>query len=132
MIGVKQLLFQTNEIVKFPNKTGVYVGKIIESDETRSLLEVVAVVKHPKQGDLHSPNQADVPFFHQRKALANKEKVRVPNRMIKQYNEEAPAYLESLKIATKKMREELSSQNNEWAIKSLAHLEELEKTYFKR
>jgi kinase-associated protein B len=124
--------FKNGEIVKFSYKTGMYVGIVIEKNESKTLVEVRAVLRHPKQGDLHSPMQVEVPLFHQRRALAYKEKVRIPNTILRMYDNEPPDYLESLRLAFNTTVQELSDSSNEWSNHSLANMKELEKDYFQK
>lgn len=55
--------FQVGDHVKGFYKTGVYIGEITDVKPMHYLVKILAVLTHPKQGDLHHPNQADVPFF---------------------------------------------------------------------
>lgn len=128
MIMAKE--FEIGQIVTGTYKTGKYVGKIIEQRGDRYLFEVLAVLKHPKQGDLHHPNSADVPLFHERRALAYKEKTNMPRVYIREYNEEIPDYNESLKKALYEEIEALQNDDSEFAKKSLQNLKNLEKSYF--
>ena len=65
------------------------------------VVKVLAVLKHPVQGDLHNVKQADVPFFHERRALAFREQTNIPEQMVKKYEGEIPDYTDSLKLALK-------------------------------
>lgn len=105
---------QIGSIVRANKKTGTYIG------------EVTAI----KEGDLHHPKQADVPFFHERKALSYREQTPVPKNMVKLYDGEVPDYKESLKAAYDKLKSELEADDSLFAEKSLRCLEELAKEYF--
>lgn len=118
-------------IVRTHKKTGTYIGEITAIREKDYLVRVLAAVKHPMQGDLHNPKDGDVPFFHERKALAYREQTPVPKNMTKPFVEEIPDYQTSLKIAYDKLRKELEQDDSVFAMKSLRCLDELAKEYFK-
>ncbi|WP_338131387.1 sporulation phosphorelay system protein KapB [Cohnella rhizosphaerae] len=63
------------QFVKAEHKTGQYIGKIASVDERRALVEIMAVLRHPQQGDLHSAYDPDAALFHERRASAEREKV---------------------------------------------------------
>jgi len=90
---------QQGEIVAFTYKSGAYIGSIYELRPNRAVVEVLAVLEHPKQGDLHQRNQADVAMFHQRKALSHREKALVPYPFVKRHEGAVPDYTESLRMA---------------------------------
>lgn len=112
-------------------KTGVYIAELLEVQEekNRALVKVRAVLKHPQQGDLHYPRQADVPYFHQRKALSEFEKAWAPLSSIKAYDGPIPDYKQSLREALRKEIEKLENDPSEWAKKSLEKLRLSEKEY---
>jgi kinase-associated protein B len=112
-------------------KTGVYVGELIERQEEkqRALVKVLAVLKHPTQGDLHNPKMVEVAFFHQRKALAQFEKTWVPLSSLKPYDGEIPDYRDSLREAFEVQQRTLTDENTEWAKASLEKLEECKSEY---
>ncbi|WP_210365735.1 kinase-associated lipoprotein B [Bacillus sp. REN3] len=112
-------------------KTGKYIGEITERRPQHYLVRVLAVLKHPMQGDLHHPKDAEVGFFHERKALSYREQANVPEKMVKLYEGEIPGYLESLKEAADKFRSELENDGSPWARQSRRNLDSLEKDYFK-
>ncbi|AXN38584.1 kinase-associated lipoprotein B [Peribacillus butanolivorans] len=112
-------------------KTGKYIGEINDIRPTSYLVKVLAVVKHPMQGDLHNPKQTEVSMFHQRRALAFREKTNVPKNMVRVFEEEIPEYKESLREAVENMARTLSEVHTEWNNKSLQLLEELAADYFK-
>ena len=60
--------------VKAVYKTGEYIGELVTITDQKSLVKILAVLKHPTQGDLHHPLEVDGVFFHQRRALAFQEK----------------------------------------------------------
>src|SRR5262245_46345700 len=80
-------------------KSGVYVGETVEVAGTRAVVKVLAVLRHPEQGDLHHPHDPDVPMFHERKALAFTEKANAPVRDLEPFAGETPDYRESLRTA---------------------------------
>nr|WP_263325020.1 kinase-associated lipoprotein B [Neobacillus sp. Marseille-Q6967] len=122
---------QVGETVTGIYKTGKYIGEITEVRPQHYLVRVLAVVKHPMQGDLHNPKQADVLIFHERRALAFREQANIPKQMVKPFEEKIPDYKESLKQALNKMKQELTENPSPWAEMSLKMAESLEKDYFK-
>jgi kinase-associated protein B len=122
---------QIGTIVTGIYKTGKYIGEITDVRPQHYLVKVLAVMKHPMQGDLHSPKNADVLIFHERKALSFREQANIPKQMVKPFTGEVPNYLESLKEAVRKMKDELAADSSKWAEMSMNNLESLEKDYFK-
>ncbi|WP_100372776.1 kinase-associated lipoprotein B [Bacillus sp. FJAT-45037] len=118
-------------IIQAKYKTGVYIGELLEKRELeqRGLLKVLAVLKHPTQGDLHNPKKIDVPMFHQRKALAEFEKTWVPLATIKTYKDEIPPYKQSLHNAWQAKYDELGEQSSDFAKRSIELLLELKTEY---
>jgi kinase-associated protein B len=112
-------------------KTGKYIGEVTEERAQAYLVRVLAVAKHPMQGDLHSPKSADVLVFHERRALAFREQANIPKQMVKPYEEKVPDYQDSLKEAVEKMKKELMETSSEWADMSLKMIDSLELDYFK-
>jgi kinase-associated protein B len=122
---------QIGEIVTGIYKTGKYIGEITEVRPQHYLVRVLAVLKHPMQGDLHNPKEADVHIFHERKALSYREQTNIPKQMVKPFKEEVPDYLDSLRLAVGTMKSELTENGTSWADMSLKSLASLEKDYFK-
>ncbi|OAS87102.1 MULTISPECIES: kinase-associated lipoprotein B [Metabacillus] len=118
------------EIVTGLYKTGKYIGEITDIREMHYLVKVKAVLKHPQQGDLHNPKQADVQFFHERRALAFNEQTNIPKQMVKPFADPIPDYKESLKQALDTLKDELLQLDTSWAQKSLELLSTLEADYF--
>lgn len=118
------------DIVTGIYKTGKYIGEITDIRPMHYLVKVKAVLKHPQQGDLHHPKDADVQFFHERRALAFNEQTNVPKKMVKPFDGDIPDYQESLKNALTELREELIQLNTPWAEQSLSNLSRLEADYF--
>ncbi|WP_096435138.1 kinase-associated lipoprotein B [Alteribacter populi] len=122
--------FKIGETVTGIYKTGKYIGEIIEEKPERYVVKVLAVLKHPQQGDLHQPKGVDVPLFHERRALGYREKTNIPKPYVKKYEETVPVYKESLKGALDKEMSKLENDQSDWAKKSLEKLKSLEVDYF--
>jgi kinase-associated protein B len=122
---------QIGDIVTGIAKTGKYIGEITDIRPQHYLVKIKAVLKHPLQGDLHSPKEANVPIFHERRALAFNEQTNIPHKMVRLYEGDIPPYEESLRDALTKSVKELESDDSEWAKRSLENLAILEKDYFK-
>ncbi|MGN7942895.1 kinase-associated lipoprotein B [Virgibacillus sp. 6R] len=118
------------DIVTGIYKTGKYIGEITDIRPMHYLVKVKAALKHPQQGDLHHPKDADVQFFHERRALAFNEQTNIPKKMVKPFDGDIPDYQESLKNALTELREELMQLNTPWAEQSLSNLSRLEADYF--
>ncbi|MBB6731986.1 sporulation phosphorelay system protein KapB [Cohnella zeiphila] len=125
---MNQELDTPGRIVMAAYKTGEYVAEVAESDGRRALVKVLAVLRHPTQGDLHHPYDPDVPLFHERKASAYQEKVWVPIRELKAYAGEVPSYRESL-IAALQAETERSDKLRRWAERSRECLDALQREY---
>ncbi|CAH0344610.1 kinase-associated lipoprotein B [Bacillus sp. CECT 9360] len=123
--------FKVGDKVTAIYKTGKYIGELTDIRPNAYLVKVLAVAKHPMQGDLHNPRQTDVTMFHQRRALAFREQANIPKNMVKHYEEEIPEYKTSLKESMDKMKQQLSEDSKEWNQRSLEMLGELEADYFK-
>ncbi|MEH7353266.1 kinase-associated lipoprotein B [Neobacillus drentensis] len=120
---------QVGEVVTAIYKTGKYIGEITEIRPQHYLVRVLAVMKHPMQGDLHNPKEADVLIFHERRALSLREQANIPKQMVKPFENEVPDYMESLKEAVTKMKKELAEIPSQWAEMSIRSLDSLEKDY---
>lgn len=120
--------FEIGEIVTGIYKTGKYIGEVTNSRPGSYVVKVLAVLKHPVQGDLHNVKQADVPFFHERRALAFREQTNIPEQMVKKYEGEIPEYTESLKLALETQMNSFSEDDSPFAVRSLETLEQLKKT----
>ncbi|CAH0137645.1 MULTISPECIES: kinase-associated lipoprotein B [Peribacillus] len=123
--------FKIGDKVTAIYKTGKYIGEVTDIRPAAYLVKVLAVLKHPMQGDLHNPKQTEVSMFHQRRALAFREQTNVPKNMVRNFDEEIPEYKESLREAVEKMKCTLSEAQTEWNDKSLQLLEDLAADYFK-
>lgn len=111
-------------------KSGLYVGELCEVRGNKGVVQVLAVLKHPAQGDLHHPFEANVELFHQRRALAFKEKALVPFAHIREYEGDIPEYLPSLKKALEEEMKIVLNRKDQWGDQAYALLKELEKDYF--
>ena len=120
---------QIGDIVTGIYKTGKYIGELTEVRPQHYLVRVLGVLKHPMQGDLHNPKDADVLIFHERRALAFREQANIPKQMVKKFEGEITDYQESLKEAMAKMKKDLEDAPSEWAEMSLKALAALEKDY---
>lgn len=111
-------------------KSGEYIGEIVELYPPRvAVVKILAVQKHPAQGDLHHPFATDVPLFHQRRALSYQEKASAPLASIRLYTGEVPAYRESLLASLDAEIQALENDPSEWAKRSLAELHALQDEY---
>jgi kinase-associated protein B len=121
---------QIGDVVRAPYKTGVYIGEVTAIRPEYYLVKVKAVIKHPTQGDLHNPKQVEVAFFHERRALAEREQTNIPKGMVKKYEGDVPSYKDSLKEALERLKDELRAEDSQWSTLSLEKLAQLEKEYF--
>ena len=120
----------TGEIVKAHYKSGSYIGEIMEDRGANYLVKVLAVVKHPMQGDLHNPGKTEDVFFHQRKALSFQEKMNVPKPAVHPYEGEVPDYQESLRNSLEKLEEKLDRKDTVFNEQAKKTLESLKTQYF--
>jgi len=116
------------DIVRAEVRSGQYIGELIEVNGPRALVKVLAVLKHPQQGDLHHPYDPDVPMFHERRALSYTEKTTVLLRDVKKYSGEIPEYKESLLAAVQAELDALDRLQR-WSAKGLEQLRGLQKEY---
>ncbi|MGE7603175.1 kinase-associated lipoprotein B [Peribacillus sp. NPDC097675] len=123
--------FKVGDKVTAIYKTGKYIGEVTDIRPSAYLVKVLAVMKHPMQGDLHNPKQTEVSMFHQRRALAFREQTNVPMNMVRVHDGDIPDYKESLRQAVEKMTNTLNESQTEWNSKSLQMLDDLAKDYFK-
>nr|WP_318539265.1 kinase-associated lipoprotein B [Terribacillus saccharophilus] len=119
-------------VVKARYKTGSYVGRIKEERGKFYLVEILAVLKHPQQGDLHHPKETEDVFFHERRALAQHEKANIPKTAVSAYTDTVPDYSDSLRTAVQQLKHDLEQQPaSRYQELALANVETLEKDYFK-
>lgn len=123
--------FEIGQLVTGIYKTGKYIGEITVVKDANYVMRVLAVINHPTQGDLHNPNQVDGVFFHERRALAHREQVNIPNVYVKPFEGELPSYEDSLRTALDKDFAELEADGSPFALKCIDVLRGLEKDYFK-
>ncbi|MGM0902766.1 MAG: kinase-associated lipoprotein B [Bacillota bacterium] len=123
--------FKVGDKVTGIYKTGKYAGEITDIRPEHYLVRVLAVLKHPMQGDLHSPKDVEVGFFHERRALAFREQANIPMKMVKPFENDIPDYQTSLKDAIAQFKEALQNDESQWAAQSIKNIETLEKDYFK-
>jgi kinase-associated protein B len=121
--------FQAGDLVTAIYKTGKYIGEITNERPGVYVVKILAVLKHPRQGDLHNPNQADVQLFQERKALAFREQANIPEKMVKPFDGEVPVYNDSLIEAFQHLKQDLQKDDSDFAQKSLENLESLKKEY---
>jgi kinase-associated protein B len=117
-----------SDIVKISYKTGDYVGEVIDRDDRRALVKVLAVLQHPTQGDLHSTFDPDPAIFHERRALSYTEKVWVPIQTAVPYTGAIPEYRETLRTALG-IEMERMDRLKRWSERCLEQLETLRKDY---
>jgi kinase-associated protein B len=112
-------------------KSGIYVGELLQFQQPKAKVRMLAVLKHPTQGDLHHPNQADAVMFHERRALAFREVANVLAADTEPYNgTEAPDYTASLKSALEAEMEAMRRLDNAFGRRCLIELERLANDYF--
>ncbi|WP_079478366.1 kinase-associated lipoprotein B [Halobacillus salinus] len=123
--------FQIGDLVKAHYKSGIYIGKVVEDRNRFYLVQVLAVDKHPMQGDLHNPGKTENVFFHQRKALSYLEKANIQKEAVHPFEgTEAPDYQTSLKESVDKLRKKLERRETEFNESAKQQLDDLEKQYF--
>lgn len=117
-----------NVLVEY--NSGEYIGEFVEDRGNFSLVKVLAVKKHPTQGDLHNPGQVDGVAFFERKALAYTEKINARKRFVHPYDGQIPNYSDSLKQAVNQLREELLAKDTQFNHASLNKLQDLENHFY--
>ena len=110
-------------------KTGKYVGEVTGERPGVYVVRILAVLKHPRQGDLHNPKEVDVPLFHERKALAHGERANIPEKTVKPYEGEIPEYNASLIDSYTALKDELEQDASLHAQKSLETLQSIQREY---
>ncbi|HZG55464.1 sporulation phosphorelay system protein KapB [Paenibacillus sp.] len=119
------------DLVVAPYKSGVYVGELIQLDRPKAKVRMLAVLRHPTQGDLHHPMQADVAFFHERRALAFREVANVfASELVPYDGAEAPDYRASLAAALEAEREAMAERGDAFGQRAVESLERLRRDYF--
>ncbi|MCC2683694.1 MAG: kinaseassociated protein [Paenibacillaceae bacterium] len=120
--------YKTGDLVKASYKSGEYIGEIVEMTRSKTAVKVLAVLKHPAQGDLHHPYEVDGVMFLQRKALSYQEIALMPQYSLFAYNGEVPDYRESL-LAALEAEMTMSRKLSQWGQRSLEELEKLKQEY---
>ncbi|WP_067725696.1 sporulation phosphorelay system protein KapB [Oceanobacillus damuensis] len=120
------------DIVKAHYHSGTYIGTVREDRGANYLIEVLAVLKHPLQGDLHNYGKLEGVFFHERKALAFHEKMNVKKAAVHPFDGEVPAYGASLQQAVEDYRKKLGTDESEFNRQSLLKLNNLEENHYKK
>ena len=123
---------QIGDLVQTTYNSGTYIGKIIDDKRNFWLVEILAVVTHPTQGDLHHPGQVEGVAFHERKALAFREKTNARKRDTVKYEGEVIDYAQSLKQAVDSMRKSLKKEDTPFNNLSLEKIADLEKHYYQK
>lgn len=112
-------------------KSGRYVGELIQLSRPKAKVRVLAVLKHPAQGDLHHPMQADVAMFHVRRALSFREVANVFVSELEPYSgPEVPAYEASLQASLEAEMAAMKQLQSPFGERSLQALQELWNDYF--
>lgn len=125
---------QVGSIVETDYNSGTYIGEVIEDRGNYWLIEVNAILKHPTQGDLHNPEQAEGEgvVFHERKALAYREKLNGRKRKTKVYTGEVPNYVDSLKNSFNQLKKELEARNDAYGNLALEKLADLDQSFYQK
>ena len=124
----QQSEYEIGQLVQAKVRSGIYIGEVHEIYAPRLVVKILAVVKHPDQGDLHNPNEPNVAMFHERRALSYTEKTTVLQRDVQLYSGAIPEYKESLLIAANQHLNQLHKLN-QWTAKSIEILNELLEDY---
>ncbi|MEM1504450.1 kinase-associated lipoprotein B [Domibacillus sp. 8LH] len=117
------------DLVTAHYKSGKYIGTITGIRPGIYTVKISSVLRHPAQGDLHNPNEADVPFFHERKALAHHEQANIPESAVHSYEGVPLEYNESLIAAVHKLETRLKDRENAFSARSLEALQSVKKEY---
>lgn len=99
-------------LYRFSHKTGVYSVSIKEETGNQILVQVEQVIKHPKQDDLHHPNETEGVFFHERKALSHFEKRYATPSQLREFNVEVIPYEDSLQHAITHLENQLKKRGD--------------------
>jgi kinase-associated protein B len=120
--------YKPGDLVKASYKSGEYIGEVVEMTRSKAAVKVLAVLKHPAQGDLHHPYEVDGVMFLQRKALSHREIALMPQYSLFAYSGEVPEYRESLLAA---LEGEMATCRKlaQWGQRSLVELELLKQEY---
>ena len=114
---------------RFAYKTGVYGVEVVEATDNQVLVKIMQVIKHPKQGDLHHPNEVEGVFFHERKALSLYEKRYTTQSKLKPFDDEIVPYTQSLQEAITTLENKLKTEDTPFNQQSLTCLKTLKTDY---
>lgn len=123
---------EIGQIVETRYNSGTYIGKVIQDKRNFVLVETLAVLEHPTQGDLHNRGQVDGVAFHERKALAEREKFNARKRDTVPFAGDVPTYADSLQDAVQRKKEELQAENTPFNQLSLERIADLEEHYYNK
>ncbi len=126
--------FEIGSFVLASYKTGTYIGKLIENRGAKAVVEVHGVAIHPEQGNLHHPGQSEGIFFHQRRALAYREKALMPVMDLHEFVGDVPDYRISLENTLLQERQRMAVLMNDersraWAMRAEEELSQLHIDY---
>lgn len=121
---------QIGDMVETSYNSGKYIGKIIDDKRNFWLVEILAVLKHPTQGDLHNRGKVEGVAFHERKALAFREKTNARKRDTVKFEGELIDYATSLKNAVEEMKADLQVEDTAFNKLSLEKIADLEKHFY--
>lgn len=121
---------QIGDIVETRYNSGTYIGKVLQDKRNFWLVEVLAVVVHPTQGDLHNRGQVEGVAFHERKALAFREKTNARKRDTVPFAGEVPDYVDSLQEAVANIKADLSQEDTAFNQLSLERIADLEAHFY--
>lgn len=113
---------------KLSYKTGQYIVESLGAHPNGELIQIAAVLIHPRQGDLHHPGAADF-FFHERKALSYHEKRIVHPNLLKPYEGNLPDYVSSLQNALSAMEQKLKQSDDDFSRLALKNVQSLKQEY---
>lgn len=111
------------------SKMGKYIGEITEVHPNHYVVRILAVLKHPMQGDLHHPRQVNVPLFHERKAKAYREQTNIPLNMVRPYEGDIPDYQTSLKKAFDTLLEQFQTEKTPFHEKCIEAMKSIQREY---
>lgn len=122
--------FSIGDIVETRYNSGTYIGKVLEERGNFYLVNVLAVLEHPTQGDLHNRGKVDGVAFWERKALSYNEKLNATRRNTTLYEGDIPSYQASLQQAITAFKTNLEARDNAFNRLSLEKLADLHKHYY--
>lgn len=123
---------QVGNLVETRYNSAVYIGKVVELRGNFILVETLAVLVHPEQGDLHNRGVVSGVAFHERKALAFREKFNARKRDTIPYEGEVPSYEASLQDALDRFKEKLQAEDTAFNKLSLERVADLETHFYQK